>query len=234
MTLNELFEDLAYGELSNLAMCEDLDGKIREEDQPKIIRHVNKGLLALYSRFLMLEKDVLIELVDGITNYHLNKRFAESNWNESEITYPYIKDLGGEPFDNDVIKVLKVFNQFGVELPLNDTECQWSIFTPQSHILQVPIIADYMSLSVLYQAKHPKLRLDKMEDNIILPEVLEPALTAYVAWKVFSNIGSGDAMAKAQEHLAYYESTCNDATENDLVNTSIISSNTRFEKRGWI
>jgi hypothetical protein len=115
MNVDQLFQNLSYGELSNLSMGVEGEGAIEEKHQPKIILHANEGLLRLYTRFLLLEKDVLIEQVEHITNYHLLKRFAESNWNPEEEPYAYIKDLGREPFEEDVIKILSVLTVMGID-----------------------------------------------------------------------------------------------------------------------
>ena len=43
-----------------------------------------------------------------------------------------------------------------------------------------------------------------------------------------------ESTAKSQEHLATYEAICAEAIDRDLVNTSISSTNTSFEKRGFV
>lgn len=233
MNVDQLFQNLSYGELSNLSMGVEGEGAIEEKHQPKIILHANEGLLRLYTRFLLLEKDVLIEQVEHITNYHLLKRFAESNWNPEEEPYAYIKDLGREPFEEDVIKILSVFDSHGYRLPLNDNERADSLFTPQAKVLQVPHPEDGVSLSVLYQAKHPPLSIERLDQEVDLPEVLHGALTAFIASKIYGNMNTAEARATGQEHFLHYENICGDVIENDLVSTSISATNSRFHKRGW-
>lgn len=234
MNVEQLFQNLSYGELSNLSMGLEGDGGIEERHQPKIILHANEGLLRLYSRFVLCEKDVLIEMVEHITNYHLVKRFAESNWDPEQEPYPYIKDLGLEPFEEDVIRILSVYDSHGNRLPLNDNERADSLFTPQAKVLQVPRPKDRVSLSVLYQAKHPQLSHETPDQEVALPDVLHGALTAFIASKIYGNMNTAEAIAKGQEHFLHYENICNDAVENDLVSTSISATNSRFHKRGWI
>lgn len=233
MKVEQLFKSLSYGPLSNLSLAAEGSGTILEAHQPRIIQFANESLLRLYSRFILCEKDVLIEQVEHITNYHLKKRFAESNWDPEEERYPYIKDLNGEPFEEDVIKILEVYDSNGVRLPLNDPEQPYSLFTPQANVLQVPRPMDGVSLSVLYQAKHPVLSHENMEQEIILPTVLHAALLAHVAAQVFSGMSTQEAMQKAQEQVTVYENICSDAIENDLVSTSISQTNSRFYNRGW-
>ena len=234
MNVGNLFEMLSYGELKNLSMSSEGGGSIREEDQHTIILYANEALTRLYSRFILKEKDVLVELVGHVTNYHLIKQYAETCYDEEVVPYPYIKDLGREPFEEDVIKILSVINSNGEELPLNDTENPMSLFTPQATVLQVPRPVERQSLGILYQARHPELRQDETDGAIELPLVLQGALTSYIAHKVYGGMNTQEAMAVSQTHYANYEAICSEAVDKDLVNTSVSQTNTRFQKRGWI
>lgn len=234
MNVAKLFSQLSYGELSNLSMGLNGAGTIQEPDQPKVITYANEALIRLYSRFNLREKDVLVEMVEHITNYHLISRFAETKYDPDIEPYPYIKDLPLEPFADDVIKVLAVYNSFGRELPLNDPESCDSVFTPQANVLQVPKPVAGQALSVHYQAKHPVLSESDQEQEILLPDVLIGALTAFIAYKVHSHMNTQEASAKAQEHLSIYESIVESVKDSDTASTSISSTNSRFHKRGWI
>lgn len=235
LTVPQLFSKLSYGELSNLSMSTDGGGSIEESKQHTIILYANEGLLKLHSRFCLMEKDLNLELVPHITNYHLIPRFAESKRAERNVPYSYIKDLLCDEFLGDVIRVLSVTDKFGNELPLNDVNSTRSVFTPQPQVLQVPNPTPGMSLAVHYQARHPELLVDSEEEQIIeLPDILHVALTAYIAYNVYTTINTAEATGKAQEHLAKYEATCQEAEEKDLVSTSTSQTNARFEKNGWI
>lgn len=235
LPINELFESLSYGELSNLHLGNNGGGGIEESKQPTIIHYANEALIKIHSRFCLLEKSLNLETVGHITNYHLIKRFAESSKAEKREKYHYIKDLLCEPFEEDVIRILTVHTQHGQRLPLNDVGNVRSVFTPQPTVLQVPSPIDGMSLAVGYQAKHPRLLVGEDYDQVIeIPEVLHVALTAYIAYNVYTTINTADATGKAQEHLNKYESTCQEVEEKDLVSTSSSQTNTRFEQNGFI
>jgi hypothetical protein len=230
----ELFRDLALGELSNLAMSE--GGTITMEHRPKIITYTNEGLLALYSKFVLSEKDMLVEMREGVTNYHLLKRYAMSQYdpeNPPERWYlPYIIDSIGEPFQEDVIKILSVYTSFGQKLPLNDLEDNRSVFNPQGTVLQVPFPIPGQALALEYQARHPILgHCDCEQDELLLPDVLHAALRAFIAWKTFMHMNTQESTAKGQEHQMNYEGQCLDAVEKDLVSTSSSTTNVRFQKR---
>lgn len=233
MNIADLFERLSYGELSNLSLSVDGGGTIEPKHHAKVVHFINEGLLSLYSKFELSKKQLLIEMVQGITNYHLEPRYAETQWDSNEVPYPYIKDLGREKYTGDLIKVLEVYDEKG-QLPLNDIYSVNSVFTPQHKVLQVPHAKDYRSLSVVYQAKHEVLTPDNLEAQIVIPDVLESALLAYIGYKVFSVMNSTDSNSKSKEHLANFYRICEETIANDLVSSSVSTVNDKFSNGGWI
>ncbi|MEO5499009.1 MAG: hypothetical protein ABIR46_00750 [Candidatus Saccharimonadales bacterium] len=235
MNLNGMFRELALGELSNLALSE--GGTIIAEKRPQIVNYINEGLLALYSKFVLKEIDMLIEMREALTNYHLLRRYAVSQYSDENPpdrwNLPYIIDNVGEPFQEDVIKILSVYNSFGMKIPLNDIENPLSVFSPQSTVLQVPYPIAGQALSLEYQARHKILDHCNCDEEIYLPDVLHSALRAHVASKVFMHMNTQENTAKGQEHMIIYDIICNDVVEKDLVNTSSSTTNVKFDKRGW-
>lgn len=235
MNLNELFRDLALGELSNLSVVE--NNTIIPEKRPQIVNYANEALLTLCSRFVLIEKDMLVEMREATTNYHLLKRYAISQYDESNPAdrwnLPYIMDTIGEPFEEDVIKILSVYNSFGIKLPLNDLDNVLSVFNPQSTVLQVPFPIAGQALAIEYQAKHPTLDHCECEDEIQLPDVLHRALKAYIASKMFMHMNTQESTAKGQEHSLTYEAICLEVVEKDLVSSSSSTTNLKLFKRGF-
>lgn len=239
MKVPELLKSLALGELSNLSLANPTTGEITPEKIPTVIMYANEALLKLHTKYVLKEKDLILEMRTGVTFYHFLKKFAYSEFDElnppDEWNLPYIMDLGREPFTEDVIKVLSVFDPYGRKLPLNDREHVASVFTTQSNVLQVPHTEDGKTLAVEYQAKHPTLPETGYEDTLIeLPECLHAALRAHIAWKVFMHMNTQECTAKGQEHAMNFEMLCQEAVDLDLVSTSSSTTNTRFEKRGFI
>lgn len=236
LTLSELCEKLSYGELSNLAMANEGDGTIIEAARPKIVLHLNEALLDLHSKYVLNEKVLILQVDSDIPEYKLLRRYAASyEPGEDEINEPirYIRDSTSDPFLEDVIKVLSVFDSCARKLPLNDEGDPHSIFTPKYNVIQVPCSCTERQLAVSFQARHPKV-LNYFEEEIEIPDILLGALTSYIAYKVFSHVNSQDSSLKAQEYLATYAARCADVTEKDLVNSSVSTSNTRFTQRGWV
>ena len=234
MKLSELFFQLSVGELSNLAIGNEGSGEMTDKGKTMVVNHTNSGLLALYSRFALLEKDLLIELLGNRTLYPLDARYAEMNTASTE-PHKFIKDGLHDKFTNDVIQITSVQDFSGYEYPLNDIEGDHSLFTPQPNILQVPKPKAGVALSVGYRARHPIISLvPETDPEIELPFFFEDALKKYIASQVFSNMVGQDHMVKSQESYAAYEAICDMIEEKDLASQTISTTNTVFDKRGFI
>lgn len=233
LTVNELFECLSYGELQNLAVSVDGTGTIEESAQPKVIVAANEALLKLCQRFPMIEKQLILETRAHITNYHLIPKYAESSYDKSRVQYPYIKDLHTEKFLDDVLRILCVYDETGVQLPLNNEEHPRSLFTPKTKMLQVPRPVEGGSMSLTYQARHVPLTVEDLEAIVEVPDVLKSALTSYIGYCMFTNIGTAEATAKAAEYMGKYENACSEVEEFDTLSTTVSQTNQRFDKNGW-
>lgn len=234
MKVLDLFTRLSRGEFSNLAIGMEGAG-IAEEKQAKIIDYANEALIMIFSRYRLLEKNLLIEEVGHITNYHLRKQYAVSS--QSNEPYHYIKDLAGDPFKDDVIKILEVTDSRGRLRYLNDISVWDSLFTPQPDTLQDPHPETGRALGVSYQARHPVLR--STGDNILsqdidIPFYLEKALQSQVASLNFSHMNGQEHVLKSQEYAATYEKICLEIDERDLLNQTSSTSHHKLEQRGFV
>lgn len=234
MNITDLFKKLSYGGLSNLSLGVEGSGAIVVEKQPTVLMYVNEALTRLFTRFVLKEKAVLIEQVSHITNYHLLEKYSQSRAPQAGAPFPYILDLYGEPFIEDVIRISALYDGSGCGLPLNDEEQPHSAFTPQAGLLQIPNPVTGRLTSVAYQARHPELTMDNLEQEIEIPVVLEGALIAYTTHLLFSDMITPESSAKASMSLQRYEDICQEAIDRDIVNSSVSTTNTRFAKRGWV
>lgn len=235
MKLKELTSRLSRAELSNLAIGNNGDGTIQEKHIAKIVGYANEGLMKIYSRFILLEKSVIIQQYEYITKYHLLRRFSEANGAIG--TVKYIKDSINEPFTEDAIKIIEVYDSNGIPRPLNDTLRAGSLFTPQPTTLQVPTPKEGEALSVSYQARHPHLKEEGqnlLDQNIDLPVFLEGALQSFVAYKVYSHMNSQEQKLIAQEHFQTYDGSCKDIEAQDLVNNTISTTTSKLADRGFV
>ena len=234
MTLQDVFTELALGELSSLFSSVLGSGRIDETREPQVTHYVNSGLLRLYSRFCMYEKEAIIDLLDHRTDYPLLPRHALTQQGQPGAGETYIRDSQDEPFIQDVLRVLSVTTDTGKLLPLNDPGVEEAAFTPRPDMVQIPCVERYNAVSVIYQAAHPKLSHERPEEEILLPVQLQPALNAWVAYKAYSGVGTMEANAKAKEHHDIYQTLCNEVEQLDLVSASRSVTTCKFEKNGWV
>lgn len=232
MDIKGLYQALSYGVLQNLSMSGEGSGDIMEAKRPQVIQAANEALLRIYSRFNLREKDCIIAMQDGVTNYHLRKRFAVMTEPRVE-KRPYIIDLPLEPFEEDVIKVLAVYTSTGKQLVLNDEDQSFSVFTPQDTVLQVPRPITGAALSVTYQARHVTLDHTKLDQPIEIPAILEGALFAHIGFTIFTNMGTAEQQAKGMTHFENFTAICDGIDDRGQTTVNISSLVQKFEKRGF-
>lgn len=232
MDFKELTKRLVLGELKNTSVKnEEIAGEAKAEHIDMLLSHTNQGLISLFSKFILYEKEVLIRTYVPETKYFLRYEYARSN-TESAATYQYIDDIGDEPFVEDVIKILSVYDNSGEELYIEDIEQHESIFTPQFDCIQIPYVHMGNIFSVIYQARHPVIT--GVNDEIRIPFFLEEALQVYVASKVLSHMNGQEHSAKGAEYSNLYNSICMGVDNKDMVKASKVTTNTKLEKRGFI
>lgn len=235
MNLQDFYKKLANGRLSNTAMVEGIDPvTIKAVYQPKVTDAINEGLIRLYTRFILNEKDVVIGLKDSITSYHLNSLYSESLAPQVGVVYPYILDGDSEVFINDVIRIMAVYDNNGVKLPLNNATESTSVFTPVFDTVRISDPITNQRITVVYQAKHATLVNTSPLQEITLPDTLYGALEAYVAYLLFADINSDDAKFKSDKQLMRYEEICGDVRLTDTVSSTTLQSNIKFMNRGWV
>lgn len=238
MLVKELFTTLSYGILSNLSMSNEGSGDIEDEYHGKMISYINAALTQLYRRFNIRENHLIINQVPHITVYHLKKQFALSSG--SDELYKYIIDTNGEPFKEDVLRVLNVSDDTGRMRHINDPEDPMSVYLPMPLALQVPNPVANQGLAVTYQASAIPLEfagLSKtkyLNQEIQIPKFFEEALINYVAHLVYTYMNGQEYRMYGQEYLAKYEMLCMEITGNNLVNFNPTTETNKFYDRGFV
>ncbi len=196
MLLSDIFEQLTYGELKQFSIGGFSKGGIQVKDYPEVISHINLGLLSLYTKFPVLEKELIIEIQEGITIYKLDYEFAESNPSGADVKY--IQDTVDEPFLDDLLRIDSAYTAWGDELPLNDDSInsvyykpeKYSLFIPTWDSIQVPngmIVQDDL-LYIIYRAKPVKITssVDPTKHDVFIPDTMLEALLQYIVSRVHS------------------------------------------------
>ena len=248
MKLQEVFDQLTHGELSNLSIGGNEAGVINPANYDRLVPHVNLGLTALYKRFPLKENRFTLELQSNRTVYPLISKYAVSSTSSRE-TVRYIKDSLAAPFKDDIHKIEKVVASSGYEFSLNDESDEYSVFTPSATVLRVSldVVDQAMDLpddlkttlvEVIYRANHPLIvadgkYLEPEEIELELPySHLEPLLL-FIASRVHTPTGMTNETNMGNTYFAKYEASCQQIEATNL-RVDQGSQNTRLYRNGWV
>lgn len=237
MILQDIFDQLSYGELSQLFVAGDTEsGGLREEDKPRMIAHIQLALSALHKRFLLKQKQLTISIQEGRSTYVLKDSYSLHNEQSNELV-KYIDDAE-EPFKNDLLQVERVLDDKGNELALNDHTNPESIRTPAYDILIVPPDLETETLTVLYRADHPKInpimgQYVSFQEEVALPVThLEPLLY-FVASRIMNPVGMDREFHEGNNYAQKYEMACQELERHGYQLNSH-DSNHKFRNNGWV
>lgn len=227
MQLNQIIDTVKYGELTNISWN-------KEDRIPAIISFLNQGLTDLYSKYPLVEKQVIIQQYPQISIYKLTREYARTNF-KSEQLHKYILDTPFEPFQEDILQITGTFDEFGHEVPLNDDNNPHSWFLSSYNTIQIPNANENETAFITYKAKHRYIEptTEDMTQNIELPPCLEEALFTYIAYKCLVSMGSQDTVQQAQFYLQKYEQLCNTVKELNTLGNYTAPTNVKLFKRGY-
>lgn len=235
MKLSELFNYLTYGELANLKVGGKDEGCIHPTYSNEVVSYIKQGLTDLHTRFPLKQGECVVRLRDEVTMYHLTSDHAISNTESTEY-YKYIDDVGQYPFEDDIIRIDRVYNEIGQELLVNSEHPDCTIFIPQYNTIQVINPLDENAIGVLYTADHNPIDLKKDDPSKIdidIPSTLVNALCLYVAYLAHSAVGTQEALATGFSKLQQYEATCMQAEFKNIVRKTEFINN-RHRVNGWV
>lgn len=243
--LQEIYNQLTYGELSHLAIGgANIDGGIHENDRPKIINHIQLGLTALYKRFRLKEDEVIVELQEDQNTYYLDCDYAVSN-TESTEPVKYLLDTDN-PFTGRILKVERVYDDLDYELLLNKRDNPCSLRTPTDTTLFIPELVRLRTVpdppietvKVVYRANHPVIDvlMGQYAPNTIeleLPQTHMEPLLYYIASRLHNPIGMVNEFHSGNSYYAKYEAACMQLEINNY-EIDNIGQEYKFEQRGFV
>ena len=223
MKLQEIFDQLSYGELSQLSIGGNDQGVIDAGNYARVLGHISLGLTALYKRFALKESRLSFPLQKTVDTYSLDVV--------------------------DLIKIEKVLTDDAFELSLNQNSDAYGCFTPALSVLRIPqIVLDQSAglpdelkttnLTVVYRANHPKLEVgvgvfDPTTKEVELPGSHLMALLYFVASRAHNPIGMVNEFNAGNTWFAKYEAECQRlTTENLQVDQG--DTNYRLVRNGWV
>ena len=234
MKLIDIFNQLTYGELFQLAVGGADASGILPEDYPQIMTHINLALLEMYKRFPLKINEVTVQQYEQLTTYYLDSRYAESNLESTE-EIKYITDSVYKPFQDDVLRIEQIYDECGAELFVNDTSKYWSVYVTEFNAIHVPLPDSNNAMDVSYRAAPVKLPLTGFDPetlDVALPlSHLEPFLL-YIAARYYAGMPGTEAV-KGAGYMAKYEMACQRIIQLNLVPTDN-TANTKLERTGWV
>ena len=195
---------------------------IQEKDYPEIISHLNLALMNLYTRFPLLEKELVLETRPDQQLYVLSSKYAEPNegW--------YIQGA----YNDDLIRINSAYLG-DTELPINDEYSATGIYLPSYNSIQIPFATGSEEISIIYRAKPEKVPLD-LKYEIPLPEVLTEALLVFIEYRIRKSMGGEQGTALGQQALQMYEMFCGEIERKNILNNADNSVCIRARERGWV
>lgn len=239
ISLQKLYDDLSYGELSQVHLSSpdsEFDyGEWDEVAKKKIISHLNLALTAIYTKFPLKEKEVVIQLYPHITQYFLDRKYARTNTESTEV-YKYIVDSEAYPFTNDILRIERCYDEGGVSIPINDMYADISVFIPDYTSIQVPFAEAEFMLFLLYRASHPVIQygIDEKVPSIEVPTYLYEALLFYITYRVHKTRSNDKSQAEALRYLQQFEAKCLEVEQRNLTNNAINNTDTLLDYNGWV
>lgn len=247
MFLDEIFDHLLYGELSQTAITK--NGAITTDKYAQLTSYVNLGVLALHKRFLLKEKEVVLQLYDHIVKYELKWIYASTNSGSAEV-YKYILDTAADPFNSwKYLRILAMYDQYGHEYTLNSSYTdeafnsadQHLAFTPGQLELQIPYPDNARRVGLLMLAAPlnitaPTLLAELATTEVDLPDILLDPLLAYIADRHFTSKPSilSKETPEAVVYPSRFERECRKIKEYNLINEPQITGVNRFWRNGWV
>ncbi|MCD1628474.1 hypothetical protein [Marinobacter shengliensis] len=242
MVLQDIFDQLTHGELSQVFVGNAEGEGIREEDKLRMISHIQLGLTALHKRFLLKERQLTVELVPNKSVYVLKQAFAQSN-DESEEPIKYIHDAEF-PFKDDLLKVERVVTDKGTALSINDYFDEDTVRTASYNTLVLPSFDAWepslkpTKLVITYRADHHKInkivgQFISFKEEIDLPVTHLEALLYFVASRVMNPVGIAGEFHEGNNYAQKYEQACMELEQHGHQLNSQ-SSNSRFDYNGWV
>jgi len=235
MLLHDLLNQLTFGELFQLEIGGNNELGIQPVDFPKVIPHINLGLIELYKRFPLKIDEVIIEQYDQIQTYYLRSKYAQSNI-ESKEPIKYIADSIYKPFKDGVLRIETVYNELGEELFVNDNSKQWSVFTPSYDSIQIPMSVTGNAFTVGYRASHEYIHSTALDDKtyeVDIPVGLLEPLLLYIASRMYASLNFDGSGNEGMSYYQKFEAACNQV-EKQFLYIDNNTPNMKLDIAGWV
>jgi len=239
LTLKEIFDDLAYGEFSGMAVG---NAKTQEGITPdkykKITNLVNAALLDLFTRFVFRKKELDLHQKDGVTRYYLRASHVGDPLTGGDDIY--LDGTKEDELNNDIIKILEAYDEDGNRVFINDHQYPDDIFMPEMDVIKLRDNGKRRIISLVYQASYPRIGVtsdfDPAAVRLDVPSTIKTAIMMHAASRLFtgktSNVGEGQR-SMSSTFLYRYETECSRIRDLVLMPMEDTEVNA-FNNRGFV
>jgi hypothetical protein len=235
--IKEIFDSLAYGELTNMAVSKASNNSINPSEYLRIVSYINEGLLDLYTRFTIRTKEFDLYQRSGVTRYYIRSaHLGDPTAGDDDI---YIDNTQEDSIDADIIRLITAYDSLGNEVRINNAAYPDDFFNPEPDILTIVERDPVEVFSIKYQAAYPKISLNSSFDpatyELHIPAYIVKPLKAIVASKLFTG-KAGKTTENNQSlqntFLHQYEIACAEIVDRSLIPQER-EEDERFTNNGW-
>ncbi len=230
MNLQNVLDSLASSTLSNWSGAD--KGSIKPTMIKTVVNAINDALVKIYSETVVEERSLYLVYQEGMTNYEITPEHVAPDPKQVTQTKYLLTPLN-EEFKNDLLKILTITSEDTGAIPLNNCGNPASAFTPVFNKVQIPNGRHHEVFFITYQARHPELTEDVMQE-LKIPAQVFPMLKDYVGYLIYSAINTQQTMAVAVQCLQSYNANLQLMKDMDLLNQSYSQDSTKFTQRGWV
>lgn len=238
MTLEDIYEYLATGELAHVIMGSKLDNdklEVPKQHYARLRNAIQLGLTDLHKRFLLREEQLVVDISQGPGTYWLTRKYAQSNTKSTE-PVKYLVD-SEQPFQENLLRIARVKDPEGNDIPMNLLDSEYTIRVLRNDQILVGKDITTTTLTIHYHADHPILNKfladsSPMSVSVDLPTALLHPLTLFVASRVMNPIGLSEQFHEGNNYFSKYLAAVNDISQQGL-DIRQTSENSRLEDNGW-
>lgn len=234
MTLQDIYNQLAYGELRLLNLGSgdiDSDQTFPQESFIKMLPSVQLGLTELHKKFALREGRITLPLVEGQVTYVLTKKLdAPSDFQDNLLKVERIKGI---------------YREEKYEIPLNVIDNPAAIRTTSYNTLLIPNdvklapwLKETNELEIVYRADHPRINVNiaqaaPLAVEVDLPSTYLQALLYFIASRSYNPVGMSQEFHEGNNYAMKYEQelmnlqALNFEIDDDAVNTRVVDN-------GWV
>lgn len=236
MKLQDIFDQLTYGELSQVSVGGNEENYgIHPENYERIVPHVNMGLSDLHKRFPLKTASAVIQQHKEISTYFLDLKYAVSNTTSTE-PVKYLIDTASKPFEENIIRIEEIVDEAGCSISMNDPNDSNSIMMPSYNSLVIPFPSDDVAVNVKYRANHKKIMgayLSPSTEEVELPLAYLQPLCMFIAGRIMAGRPSLDGVNEGASMIARYEQECFRLNQLNILHKSN-PANERIMTGGWV